>query len=436
MLDETQRPPMAHPTHASLPEVSHWSEKEGISFGWQCLVFLCVLAAIFSRRPDMFLHAQFYAEDGTCWYAQAYNFHWLHSLLIQQAGYMQTFPRLVAGLTLLFPIRFAPLLMNVAGALIQVLPVTALLSSRCRTFGTLPMRILMAGIYVAMPDASEIHVVVTNAQWHLVVLELLLAFGVAPRTWLGRACDVALFAVGSVSGPFSIIMLPFTLFYWWRRREQWTLVISALLLAGGLWELSTILHFPRPHSYLAASPTTLIRIIGGDIILAGMTAWRTLPTRVPVFFMAMGALFGGVVIAFGFLRGGLSFRLMIIFSGLFLAVALRDPLIGRDPNQGLWSSLVVDFGCRYFFYPLLVFLWSAVWCVFQDKVRIMRLAGYCVLGTLVLGVVRDWEYPPMKDHHFPAYIEQLNKAKAGTLVQIPIDPDGWEMDLVKAAPGK
>jgi hypothetical protein len=66
----------------------------------------------------------------------------------------------------------------------------------------------------------------------------------------------------------------------------------------------------------------------------------------------------------------------------------------------------------------------------------MRLAGYCVLGTLVLGVVRDWEYPPMKDHHFPAYIEQLNKAKAGTLVQIPIDPDGWEMDLVKAAPGK
>jgi hypothetical protein len=203
-----------------------------------------------------------------------------------------------------------------------------------------------------------------------------------------------------------------------------------------LWELSTILHFPRPHSYLAASPTTLIRIIGGDIILAGMTAWRTLPTRVPVFFMAMGALFGGVVIAFGFLRGGLSFRLMIIFSGLFLAVALRDPLIGRDPNQGLWSSLVVDFGCRYFFYPLLVFLWSAVWCVFQDKVRIMRLAGYCVLGTLVLGVVRDWEYPPMKDHHFPAYIEQLNKAKAGTLVQIPIDPDGWEMDLVKAAPGK
>jgi len=29
--------------------------------------------AIVSRRPDVILHPQFYAEDGVVWYAQAYS---------------------------------------------------------------------------------------------------------------------------------------------------------------------------------------------------------------------------------------------------------------------------------------------------------------------------------------------------------------------------
>ncbi len=86
--------------------------REDLSFGWQAAVFATALVAIFSRLPGAFLHPQFFAEDGWVWYQQAYNLHWLRSLGIAQAGYLQTLPRLVAGVTLLLPMQWAPLIMN------------------------------------------------------------------------------------------------------------------------------------------------------------------------------------------------------------------------------------------------------------------------------------------------------------------------------------
>jgi hypothetical protein len=161
-------------------------EQDGLSFGWQVLVFLAALAAVFSRLPGTLLYPQFYAEDGWVWYQQAYNLGWLRPLLMTQAGFLQTLPRLVADVALLFPMQWAPLIMNLSGAVVQVLPVTALLSRRCTTWGPLPVRVLMGVIYIAIPNAPEVHIVLTNAMWHLAVLQALLALSVPPLGWRGR----------------------------------------------------------------------------------------------------------------------------------------------------------------------------------------------------------------------------------------------------------
>ncbi len=133
--------------------------------GSQILIFFLVLAVLISRRPDLFLRPQFFAEDGAIWYAQAYNRGWIASLLIPNAGYLNAVQRLAAGLALTVPLKFAPLLMNCCGLLIQALPVPVLLSARCRTWASLQMRLGMAAIYVFIPNAPEVHVVVTDSQW-------------------------------------------------------------------------------------------------------------------------------------------------------------------------------------------------------------------------------------------------------------------------------
>ena len=75
------------------------------------------------RRPDALLNAQFWAEDGAFWYADAYNAGPWISLFQPENGYFQTISRLVAGISLLFPLRDAPLFFNVAAITIQALPV-------------------------------------------------------------------------------------------------------------------------------------------------------------------------------------------------------------------------------------------------------------------------------------------------------------------------
>ncbi|HTZ59241.1 MAG TPA: hypothetical protein VMB49_14135, partial [Acidobacteriaceae bacterium] len=203
------------------------------------------MAAIFSRLPGAFLHPQFFAEDGWVWYQQAYNLGWLRSLGIAQAGYLQTLPRLVAGLTLLFPMRWAPLIMNLSGAIIQALPVTALLSQRCVTWGPIPLRAFMAVLYIVIPNAPEIHIVLTNAMWHFAVLQALLAFAQPPQSWRGRLVDVLVFGIGTISGPFCILLLPCVAAYWWLRRHRWTMVTLGLLFAGTIAQVFTILNSVR-----------------------------------------------------------------------------------------------------------------------------------------------------------------------------------------------
>ncbi len=129
-----------------------------------------------SRRPDALTNPQFYGEDGTIWYAQAYNQGWFHVLSVPQAGYLQVLPRLVAGLCMLFPLWFAPLLMNLFGLFFQALPVAYLLSSRCEHWGSWTTRGALAAAYIAIPNSYEIHMMVTNAQWHVALLACLIVF--------------------------------------------------------------------------------------------------------------------------------------------------------------------------------------------------------------------------------------------------------------------
>jgi len=67
-------------------------------------VAIAVTAALlFLRRPDAVFHAQFWAEDGVLWFADAYNFGPLKPLLWARAGYLQTLPRLACAAALWAP---------------------------------------------------------------------------------------------------------------------------------------------------------------------------------------------------------------------------------------------------------------------------------------------------------------------------------------------
>ena len=93
-------------------------------------IVLLACALVISRRVGAFTNPQFYAEDGSKWFANAYTYGPLGALDLSYNGYFQLVSRLGPVVAAPFGIRNAPLVYNIVGLLLQVAPVAYLLSSR------------------------------------------------------------------------------------------------------------------------------------------------------------------------------------------------------------------------------------------------------------------------------------------------------------------
>ncbi|MDD5010851.1 MAG: hypothetical protein PHQ00_01880 [Phycisphaerae bacterium] len=76
------------------------------------LLIFCVCFILFCRRPEALLEPQFFAEDGSVFFKDAYELSFLSSVMKTYAGYYHIVPRLFAEFASFFPVRLAPLLYN------------------------------------------------------------------------------------------------------------------------------------------------------------------------------------------------------------------------------------------------------------------------------------------------------------------------------------
>ena len=147
--------------------------------GWLVVMVAAVfVGALCSRQSDSLRHPQFWAEDGTVWYAQAYNLGWFRALAHPESGYFQTLPRLVAAISLMFPVANAPLVLNIFALATEAAPAVFLISSRFSNLGTLRFRGILAGLYIGMPNGVNLSI--THGQWHLAVLAFLVIVSKPP----------------------------------------------------------------------------------------------------------------------------------------------------------------------------------------------------------------------------------------------------------------
>lgn len=402
---------------------------------WQLLaVFLLASFFIFLRDPSLFTNPQFWAEDGKVWYAQAYNGGWLHSLTLPLGGYLNTLQRLSAGLALLVPLRWAPLVMALVGLVCQALPVPILLSSRCRTFGPFPLRLAFAVVYIAIPNAREIHILCTNAHWHLALAELFLAFSLPPRSLFGRIFDTIIYFVGGVCGPFGLLLLPFVFVYWLIRRQRWSLWVCLLLSFGSIVQILFLRHFHETRYVrpLGASVAMFVRLLGGDVFIGVLRGSTPYGLRQP-FVVCLAAFVVGLAIAFYCARFvSAEVRLFFLYCCAIFAAALRAPLV-PPTSKPLWAAILEVQSLRYWFYPSLPFIFGILWCIMFARSRVMR--GLAVMLALVLcqGIWRDWRIPPLEDLHFAQQAAAFEAAPPGTQVTIPLNPftGEWYMVLTK-----
>lgn len=406
--------------------------RTGIGWKLQLFVFFAAAAVIVSRRPDALFNPQFFAEDGTFWYPAAYMSGWLSPLFHSKNGYFQTLPRLVADLAVLVPFRFAPLLMNVIGIALQVLPVNILLSSRCRNWAPVGVRAFMGIIYLALPNTMELDAAIEEGQWHLALLASIVVLACRPLTLAWRIFDITVILLCGLSGPFGILLLPVALIFWWLRRERWRLMAVAILALSATLQLSAILRTAeatRPHVGLGATPKLFIELLAGQVYLGALLGQNSLLTYNSMALLTAVAIVGTATIIYCLVKAPLEWKLFVSFCALVFAASLRNPMVSMTLPQ--WGVLKEAAGIRYWFFPMLAFAWALIWCALLSRPMLIRIVAAASLIVMYVGITRDWRYPPYPDFHFPEYAEKFASAPPGTVVTIPIYPKGWVMRLTK-----
>jgi hypothetical protein len=413
-------------------------KETGLKWRWHVLAFLMALLLLLSRRPDAVFHAQFFAEDGHVWFADAYNGGWFAALFRAQDGYFQTLPRLAAGLSMLVPVALAPLAMNVAGIFVQLLPVPLLLSGRLAGLGSLTCRAVLAFVYVGLPNCFETNVAVTDAQWHLALIVCLLLVAAPPRTRAWKVFDASACVLCALTGPFTILFVPVAAIrYWlaspWKTGRVLPLVILSAGAALQAYGLLVADASSRPKWPLGASVEWFLRILAGQIYLGSMVGKNDLASLGRMPFLLVIAIAGSSLMVYCCYKARIEWKLILLFAALLFAASLRSPMSPRPPaGVGVWRLIAGFQGFRYWFFPTLAFSWTCVWFAFEESQNHRRrLAGTLLLCLMLVGVLRDWKDPAFEDMHFASYVGKLQGSSKGTVVVIPENPAGWDVQLVR-----
>jgi hypothetical protein len=408
-------------------------EQTGLHWYWQLAVVCAAIALVFSRQPDAFSHAQFFAEDGSIWFADAYNSGWFTSLFKAQDGYFQTLPRLAAALSLLAPLPLSPLVMNLAGLLIQILPVPLLLSSRLSTWGSLSLRATLAFTYLVMPNCSEMNVTIGQAQWHLALVACLLLLGSAPTNRAWKAFDITVFILCGLTGPFAVLLVPIAGLRLWPQRDRSKVLPLCILSGTAAIQGYALLTMHRDHWPLGASLKQLIRILSGQVFLATILGSNGLGTHDVMPFLGCVVIAGSLLMGYCFLNANAEWKLFLLFSAMVFAASLSNPVAPElRPGPTAWGFLTEVSGIRYWFFPTLAFTWTIVWYLLgRPHRRLSRAIGATLMALMLTGIVRDWRIPPRKDVHFASYVDKFEASPPGTVMFIPENPVGWTVRLVK-----
>lgn len=413
-------------------------ERIGLTAWQQGLVFLAACAVLVTRRPDAIFHAQFWAEDGHVFFADAYNLGWWTAIFRAYDGYFHLAPRLAASVALLVPLRMAPLTTNLIAIGIQALPVNLLLGARSAAWGSLRYRFWLSAIFLALPNCSEISFGITNSQWLIALSAFLLIVASGAQGRAGRIADLCFLVLAGMTGPFCIFLLPIAVFVAIKRRVPWRWAPAGAIAACCLvqvWCLLIMDPAGRPNAPLGASLGFLMKILGGHIYIATLLGGNGLAVHAspPVAaLLVAAAVVGTALLAICFVRSGLEMKLFILFAAAILTASLISPTAYPPPPETRWHAIAGVIGIRYWYFPTLACAWSVLWAA-HSRIQALQALSVLLLVGMCVGVVRDWRQPGLEEFKFAEYAAQFDAARPGTAMTIPLNPDGWNMQLVKHA---
>lgn len=401
---------------------ANWLQTYAPLFG----TLIAAAAILFIRKSDALLNPQFWAEDGSTFFAG--HFHLGFAAIYEPyAGYLHLTPRLIAFFTGIFtPYAYVPHVYNYCTLAAMLLVIGCCFSKRLPF--SVSQKCLMGLATVLMVQFSgEIYLNITNLQWFMAPLLILLALKAPPApTYATKltsvktqwAIDLLTLALVGLTGPFIILAFPFFALMAVVKRNRHSVV---LLFGAGVAmfiQMAFLFTSDRPHD--APMPQdfplswVLPQVVGQRIFkewmifgLYDMYIWPALLCTLLVgvyaallFFAARHRTLRWPLVCF------------VIFHGLTLAAGLFRV-------KSVLLTLMLPSVSRYFFIPLLMLTWAVI-VLLGSPVKWQRRAALFVLACVLTSslqtffIARAWP-----DLNWRSYARQISKDKP---MNIPIQP--------------
>jgi hypothetical protein len=407
------------------------------TFCWPIAVFAAGFGAAYLRNPTTFTRPELWAEDGAVWFSGAYNHGWVSQLVVTHTGYLQTLPRLVAGIGLLVPLVRLPLLFAMAAVAIQSLPAALLVSDRLAEL--IPNRLWRIGLAVLCllaPNSAEVNANLTNAQWHLALVAVLVCVAARPRgAWI--AFDVVVLVISGLTGPFALALVPVVAVLAYSRRTRWSQIVCGLVAVLAVIQGVELLTSPRGiYAPLGITWSRFVEIAGGQIVggtMLGRFTVDSLQASSAFEPVSVVLLIAAVVLAVAAcVYGPVELLLVNIFAVLVLAGSVLAPVASTHGSQ--WAVLAMHGGLRYWYLPSLVLLADVAILAVRARHLVARGLGLAALICAgAMAIREDFNYQAFDTVQWVAQVRRFDLARIGEVVRLRIEPwrGHWYMVLTK-----
>lgn len=393
------------------------------------MLLLFITVILFFRAPYEFISPQLWGEDGPIFLSQARS-EGFASLTTPYVGYLHTMPRMLALVTNLFPLEYVPRIYFVFSFL-AVLLVCFYLS----TISWLPPRLKIAFplAIVLAPHYGEVFFTLTNIHWLTSILIPMIAIGIPIRSTPHLIRTVCLLFLIGLSDPFILFFYPLFLIRLIAQRgsghEHKILCLAATTCA--CLQMAVFLSSPQgttkvldTHFWHWAEALLLRPVagffLGKDIAMLGYTS-----TPVFIILSIVLAVFLCVTL-YAIMTTELCNRRITLLLFYVAATALCVSF-ARAYDKPL--ALAPFYGAdRYFYIPYVFMCFAFLWFSHTAK-GIRNQVGIAVCVLTLLSSASVFHFPRKTDFHWQEHIKQLHNQDH---VRIPINPEGWFVDLYRS----
>jgi hypothetical protein len=383
------------------------------------IVVAFAFVIIFIRMPNVFLHPAFWGEDGSIFFQLSWLDRWSSIITGGTAGYLTLFQWLVGNFAIYFPVGVAPAIFNAAAIVLTLAVVWLVTSPRL----PLPAKPLLAVAVVIVPAAYEELGTLANSQWIFPIGAFALLLMAPSKSRLVLAAEATFVSIFSLTGPFSLLLLPVCGLQIIVNRDvtaaaRRALILSGLIAAGAAVECIYILRNlgtaltpnlePIPSSWQLWVVLPIARIADpiGHVMLRALGEGPSLP----IAFIAYGSI---AYFAFRSPYRQQKIAMLLLAFAIIISGLIKDRLV--LPLNGM----------RYYYAAQVFSIWF--FCCIPQNVRMRELFTRSVAIALIIMVLAGANRPRVAENsEWPAWSTEIH---SGLPVKIPTAPGGWFVTL-------